>query len=494
MKKIFLTIAIFLITLSAVTVFAASEYEETVVLTYDEAVDMILDDMLVLRDLDVTIRDMLVQRRFLADELRRLEGYGENLEIRIMREMLIELDDGIAAVTMGHLAAGEFTNDALRDMQLALAGLTQEGTQEQMLALQTAMAGLVMMSAPDMSVQISQLEHQRYDLAREIERQQDRENINEMTRAARRNLNEFDRVAEILGFNRDQAALGMELALRNMIVAMAEIDRGEALLVAGIDLMEQGVARMKIMHEVGLVSENALSTAEHNLAQSRTQLDELRRGRQTLMHNINYLLGQPLFQDTVIEFERELSEFPEDLEGHIEGLLADTHAVRLSQFDIDRAKEARWVYTGHNREIRVSDNERRRAFDTSRERSDDIWRTYLTPAEQDIMAIRNRIALQEAVERAESSHEQTIRTTQATILRGFNEFEGLIARYEALFADAEQADADVDAAVTGYELGQVTAFDIEQARMELLRIELEKESIRNQKWILMFRLENPSLL
>ncbi|MCL1877469.1 MAG: TolC family protein [Defluviitaleaceae bacterium] len=494
MKKFFITVMMAaLLILPAVHVFA-EEYEETVVLTYEDAVEMILEDMLVLRDLDVAIRDMSVQRRFLADEVERLERYGENFEIRIMREILVDLDDAIAAVRIGQVVATQFTNDSLRDMQLALAGLTQEGTQEQMTALQAAMAGLVLMSAPDMSMQISSLENQRYDLSRDLERLEERESIDELKRSARQNINEFDRTSDILRLNREQAAIGMEFALRNMIVGMAEIDRGEALLEVGIDLMEQGVDRMTIMHEVGLVSENALATATHNLAQTRTQLDELRRGRQTLMQNMNYLLGQPLFQDTVIEFERVLPEFPEDLEEHIEEMLDETHAVRMSQFDIDRAREARWVYTGHNREIRVSDGERRRAFDTTRVRSDNLWRTYLTEAEQEIMAIRNRVALQEAVERAESSHDQTVRTTQAAILRGYTEFEGLIARYEALYADADHAAAEIESAVTGYELGQTTSFDIEQARMELLRIELEKESVRNQKWILMFRLENPSLL
>ncbi|MCL2356867.1 MAG: hypothetical protein FWC70_06895 [Defluviitaleaceae bacterium] len=491
-KKFLSAMLVAALLLPGVPVFA--DEQEVVVFTYDEAVSLILDEMLLLQDLDRTIRDMQLQRRFLDDELRRLQTRGENFEMRFMREMLWELESGIVAARAGQAAIEGAAAQTLLGMETALGNLTQPGSEADMATLQMSMAAIVGLSSPDLSSQIAMMQSQRNDLNTELNRLREPQMVEELTRSARHNLNEFDRQADILRMHREQAELSMELALRNIIVGMAELDRLEGLLEAGISLMEIGLSQMEIMHDLGFVSTNTLNAAAHNLAQNGTQLEELRRGRQNLMQTKNELLGQSLFQDTVINFERVLPEMPEDLEAHIQSMVGGTHAVRMSQFDLDRARGARWVYTGNHRDITISANDRARAHDPNFRSDRDIWRLELTRDEEQVLEIRDRIMLQESAERAAVSHEQTIRATEATILRGYRELETLIAQYENLHSDTYHAMLDLNAALTGYALGQVTALEVEQARMGLFQIESQKESILNQKWVLAFRLENPVLL
>ena len=446
-----------------------------VVFTYEEALELILGDMLVLQDMDITIRNLGLQRRFVNDALERIER-GRTLEMHIMQDMLWQLESGISGARSAQQAAGAATGELLDEL-----GLPPE---------------LAIILTPDMSGQISSMQSQRNELSNELNRMRRERNVAEMTRDARRNLNEFDRGVEILQLHRENTELTMSYVLHSMISGMAELERVAQLSEAGIELLEMNLHRMTIMYEVGMISTNALNAARHNLAQSRTQLDELNRSRQTLMRNLNYLMGQPLLQDTIIEFEREFPELPEDMEAFIAEILPEMQDVRLSQFDLDRAREDRWVYTGNQSNISVSATDRQRALDPAHRPhgSHDIWRTEMSDAEEEIQNIRNRITLQEAVERATTSHEQAIRSTESTLIRGFADFDNLVAQYDALHLDAEQAEADLEAVLTNYELGHVTQFEIAQARLSLFRIELDIESTASQKWMQAFRLSNPDLL
>lgn len=83
---------------------------------------------------------------------------------------------------------------------------------------------------------------------------------------------------------------------------------------------------------------------------------------------------------------------------------------------------------------------------------------------------------------------------EAAILCGYTGFITLVAQYEAIHMETERALENLEVAQTNYELGFVTQFEIEQVYLAVYSAQHEKESILNQKWILAFRLEHPSLL
>lgn len=121
------------------------------------------------------------------------------------------------------------------------------------------------------------------------------------------------------------------------------------------------------------VLEMGMNAASPNLTQGRAQLDALLRGKETIGQNLNYILGQPLDQDTVIEVENELPELPKNLSDYIEAMVNQTHQVRFVQLELDRALNARWVYSDNYLNLIITKSDRRRVFNENRTRG--LWRT-----------------------------------------------------------------------------------------------------------------------
>ncbi|MCL2224828.1 MAG: hypothetical protein FWB96_07670 [Defluviitaleaceae bacterium] len=466
----------------------------TVVLTYEEAVELALADMLAITDIEIAIRDLQVHRIWFRDELRRIDSGRGTLQIRAMQEMLWDLDAGITAAQTGQQALSAMTGAALNQMQTGIAGIADPNAPpEQVAGLQASLTGLFAMSTPDLSGQVTALQGQRSQLMHEIARLNRPEEIAELRRDVQRNMNELDRQTTMLEMGREQAELSVEYILRSLIVAQAELDSFIESFTASLALQEMNLTRMTVMHQVGMLSTHDFNAAKHGLSQARTQLEEMKRTRQTLMQSINHLLGQPLEQDTVIEFEREFHETPEDLTAHIEAAITETHTIRSLQLDVERASDARWVYTGNRANVSLSESERRRAHNPNRI-TQNIWSLEQTDEDEEIESLRTRIALQEAFERAETNHEQTIRQMEANLLRAYTELEALHTQYEAQQADHARALENLEVAITNLALGLITQFEVEGARLAVFAAEQEKDLTLTRKWALSFRLENPTLL
>ncbi|MCL1863151.1 MAG: hypothetical protein FWF78_06260 [Defluviitaleaceae bacterium] len=473
---------IILLCLIISSAFAADVFAQT--LSYEDALDMALSEATVLHDIDIALRNMSLERRVLSDELLRVQNGGRTLQQHLMQEAAWELDNTIFALSTMQSIIGQQIGDALSDLQTGIVG---EGINEQVLASLTT---LFRASAPDFSASLGVMHEQRNELSREIRRMN--ENSDEIRRGTERNLNDFDRQAEMLRLQREQAELAVEYVLRSMIVTIAELDRQTELSIAEIALEEINLERMIVMHEVGMLSEYDLGQVRHGLVQRRAQLDELNRGRATLMQSLNHMLGLELTQDTVIEFETLTS--PKCLEDSLEGI-ADTHMLRASQLMLESVMDARWVITGNNRELIVSASDRRRALDADR-RTRNLWD--ISDADEDeeeqIENIRRNITLQENVERAITSHEQTERAMETALRRGFSDFESLVSRYESLQEELSRAEENVAMAIQNLELGTGTQFQIEAARLAVLQAERGIDSIIGEKWMLTLRLQNPDLL
>ena len=501
MKKLVCFILCFALLLPTSLAFANADAdnnnnETTVVISYEDALEMAIGEIIVLADIDIVLRDMQMQRRFLNDEVSRLRRYRQNWEIRAMEEMAWEVTSGLESARAAQAAIDAGAGSTIGDMNAVISGILAgvEGGEHLTPQLTNAIAGMVMMSTPDLSGQIMQLQMQQAQLNTELRRLRDDDHIEEMTRAAQRNLYEFDRQMDILRLGQEQARLSIEYALRGLIAALAELDVIEASLIAETAIVEETLRRTTIMHELGLVSAHDLSAVEHGMNQLETRHEELLRGRETLVQGINYMLGQPLTQDTVIELEWALPEMPEDLDEHTQEVMAEIHAVRQAGYEVVSAEDARWVLTGERRDINVTDANRRRVFDADRDRGRNLWRTYQTTDEEEIEELRERIVAQEAVERARTAETQTIRAAEAAITRAYTELHNLATQQETLLADLARAKADYEIIQTNLELGLITRFDAEQARMAIFRIEQDLERLEIQKWMQAFRWENPSLL
>jgi len=299
-------------------------------------------------------------------------------------------------------------------------------------------------------------------------------------RQARNSLDEFERYIESLRLHLLQTELEMEQTLRRVIVNISDYDLRINVLQSELDLAKENLLRTTLLHELGLISIREFNNAEHSLAQGCTGMEELIRNRNAARQGLNYLLGLPLYQYTVVEFDRELMKLSLGIVEHIDSVISQTVAIRQSQLELDTALGERWVFTGNNRYIRITESERRRARTTT--------------GGVEITRLRESIALQDAVERAERSHEQVIRTMEAAIIHGLNDFEGLLAFESALRRELAQAKATLDVTMISIDLGHATRLDIETVQLAIIKVEHDIERLHNSMWMLTFILENPDLL
>jgi len=56
-----------------------------------------------------------------------------------------------------------------------------------------------------------------------------------------------------------------------------------------------------------------------------------------------------------------------------------------------------------------------------------------------------------------------------------------------------QAQSRLEVALHNLDLGRITYHEVEQARFAIFVVEQRIESVHNEKWLLAFLLENPSL-
>jgi len=476
MKRLLMAMAFAV--LLTVPIFAAEPEEEPTVLTLEEAVELALDDLQIITDMEITMRDLQMNRIWFNDELRRIDSGRGTLQMNALMSAMSELEGGI-----NQLQAAQRNIDQAERPGIALPPGMED--------LQLLVDGL--MAPPDLTGQIGALQSQRGEIAQELSRLRQPDRMAELRRDAERNLNELDRNTEMIEIGIGQTQLNFENIVRNMVSAQADLYRAAQMAGAGIALAEMNAHRMEVMNSVGMVSTHDLNAVRHGLAQSRTQLDDLGRAGQTLTQNINSLLGLPLTQTTVIDFEREYHEIPEDIEAHIAEIIPNLQSVRNLEIALERAKDARWVYTGSHHDVRISEADRRRAHNPNRVTAD-LWRTTPTREDEDLISIRTRISLQEAVEQARANLADGIRQAETNILQAYTDLDALHARYAALHLDYDRANVNLAAALTNFDLGLITLFEVEQARLAALTTLLEKDGIRNQKWLLSFQLENPDLL
>jgi len=311
------------------------------------------------------------------------------------------------------------------------------------------------------------------------------------SREAQRNLNEFDRNMQYLRLQQEQARLVAEFNLRRIIVAMAEQNMLLEVYKTELVLAGDSYRRMSIMSGFGLVSDRDLSVARYRFAGHHTRLDEHQRRQENTKQELNILLGQPLNQNTIITSSIVLPGLPGDLTHHIHTLVRQAPSIQMLQAEVDSALDARWVYTGDNRNIIISTRDRQRAWAEERPRG--YTGPQHTPTEE-ILQLRNRLALQEAVERTIFERDRAMQALEAAIRQGFNDYAGLLDRADILDTQLTQTKAALETILFEYELGLVAQYEVEYARLASIRAGHNIEILNMQKWILSFRLENPSLL
>ena len=279
----------------------------------------------------------------------------------------------------------------------------------------------------------------------------------------RRQMTEVERQIQHFRLDIETAKAQAELSLRRAILDIAnaamDIDAAEASLL----ISTEHLRHVSLRHEFGLASANDLRLAEQRLEQELIRLENLRLTQSNAQGRLNHLLGQPPYQETVVEFERVLPEIPDNLQHHISTIAPNTPASRQIHINVLRRRDD---ITQHVDQCRY----------TSRRNCE----TY--------------IALRTAHERVRLDHAIAIRQTETALRTAYSSLEQLFNREAAALVNLDQAVTRLETAHTNFELGRVTRLDVDRAYFDVLSAAMDVERVLYEQWLLGLLLRYPGLL
>ena len=282
----------------------------------------------------------------------------------------------------------------------------------------------------------------------------------------RSQITELNRQIEHMSLEIDTIKLRREQALINAIAVIAnaaiDIETAEASIV----ITSEQVRRTGRLHSFGFASASELRIAQARLTQEQVNLDNLLITKANGLSTLNHLLGQPVYQQTYVELERELPEIPGNLTNHIESTVLQAPSIRQMRFDIYRRREDMAQHRAVYRYLGVSP---RRNCETCQ-------------------------ALQSAYDIAVLQQTTAIRAMDTALRAAYNNLEQLQNQESAARLALGQAEEALQIAQTNFELGRVTQFEIDSALFSIFSAQQAIERILNQQWVMMLVLENPALL
>ncbi|MCL1862395.1 MAG: TolC family protein [Defluviitaleaceae bacterium] len=481
MKK-FLTAILILFVMTPAGVILGAEY------SFDEALSLLIEDNLVVRELETAVRNLRVQHTELQNDLRRMESGEMRRELfSQMFTLLHELETGLFIVSDMQSTISQQSDLATEALVGAMQGAAMGvvGSDEVGFLMQSVAMGN--MAQASLQQEVTVLEGHRNTLLSELRILQDDEFFEEMEDTMRFAVGELGRVLESLQMQQSIVEISMEYALRTMLSVLSELTAARGMLEADLEHAQANLQRLEISYSLGLMSSRDMRAISHQITSGYTHLDTIDRNINAITQNLNNMLGLPITQQTAITFDLSVSEIPEDLDVHVDELVASAFSVRQAQLNLNSAIEARNNYTGHGRDIRITDRERRDAQQA-------INAATVTDDGEEILELRNRITLQDTVENARTALAQEKRTVENNIRLAFAELDALFSQSEAQQRNLDDTLDALEVVTVRYSAGHATLFDVYEAELAVARAEQGVESILNQKWLLSFQLQHTFLL
>jgi hypothetical protein len=273
------------------------------------------------------------------------------------------------------------------------------------------------------------------------------------TEQLRHSIANLERQMETLELNKALIRTGTELSLRHTLVTLANLETDIALMEASVALNEENLRRVTLRHQFGFASDNDQRAAEQALEQARTNLASLLITQTGETQNLNKLLQLPLEQKIIVNWEREFTELPGDINAFIAEQAATAPTLRQRQLNADTKKA--------NRDINNDDD-----MDTPLQNEYDQAMRELADA---------RFSLEAAI-RANSQN-----------------LEQLQKRSENLQLDLEKAEDQKRTLEAHLRAGLVTPYEISQVSLSIANAEAAIEKNLNQLWLLQFGFMHPYL-
>jgi outer membrane protein TolC len=327
------------------------------------------------------------------------------------------------------------------------------------------------LSIQDIEVQIEEIEEDLDELMKQL-REWGWENWPNASRMfIKRQIKEMEWQILHLELNRDITKTNIEKSLRNALVNVLIANNQTELAEARLKISEENLRRTTVLHQFGMVGTNEMLAAGQNLLQQRIDLDNLQMTAFNHRQALNYILRQPLYQMTKVEFETEPPELPDDLNRFTGLLIPQAPAIRQMQIIVDRRGEDK-------NDFRELHGNRgywfRGLWYLENEDLQDEWD-----------------ALVGVHERAVRERSDAMRTMNASIHAAYNQIIRLNNQKTVALSELERATNELEAVKRQLLLGRVTAFEVENALFRVLSAELSLQNLSYQLWLNGFALINP---
>ena len=288
----------------------------------------------------------------------------------------------------------------------------------------------------------------------------------EVNNALRRQITELNRQIEHMNLEIEIIKLRREQALISSLVVISNASLDIETAEASIVITAEQVRRTGRLRSFGLASANDLRIVQARLTQEQTDLDSLLIARADGIISLNHLLGQPVYQQTYVEFERQLPDIPANLTSYIDALIRQAPSIRQMRFDIYRRREELTRHRDFYREREISP---RRDCETC-------------------------LALRNAYDLILLENDVALRAMGTALRAAFSSLEQLQNQESVARLNLSQAEEALQTAQTNFELGIVTQFEIDQAMFSIFSARQAIERILNLQWGLALSLANPVLL
>ena len=251
--------------------------------------------------------------------------------------------------------------------------------------------------------------------------------------------------------------IGTEASMRAGITSINNTVLDIELMEVVIGHERTNLDNTRLRFNAGLVSESDLRAAELALEQREANLASMRVSLESERQNLNRILQRPVTGNFYVYFERELIELPENLDAHVRQVAPRQPNVRQADIALSRAQ----AYLN------------------------DVHLDFASPIRIERERVRNQ---------AQRERNEVLRDVETAMRNHYNTLIMMLYSMESLEISLQRSVEQLEATTLNYQAGLATRFDIEAAKLEILRNEIDIEKNLNNFWNAQFAFENPFLL
>jgi outer membrane protein TolC len=273
---------------------------------------------------------------------------------------------------------------------------------------------------------------------------------------------------ESMRLSQQMTRVSTEMALRRALVNLANLEFDIKALDATISLNEESLRRVTLRHQFGRASDSDLRAAEQTLRQSRMNREALTINRSIERQALNRILQKPPDADTEVVYIRGFMEPAEDLASYIADKIGAEPVVRPHRLIMNGSEPSiqQRQLTLETKRIERDGNE------------DDDRKTHFDNEFNKALRELN----------------DARRSMEAHLRAGSQNIDQLQKRQDTLAVDLEKAENQWQNTIAHLDRGLVTPYEVDQAALAVLNIEVAIEKNLNQLWLLEYTFLHPFLM